>query len=637
MTRLDKHPVMLSSQPRDRKAAPVADRLWLGLMACASLTGCLFDRDTYEDRKAVFADADGDGFDVASGDCDDHNPDVRPGAVESCDGVDQDCDGNIDEDASDTVTWFLDGDGDGAGDGTEYTEACDPPSPSWVSSGDDCDDANAERFPGATETPYDGIDQDCDGSDLSDVDGDGFAGGVDGSDCDDTDPEVHPEASESWGNLLTDNDCDSELEPMEEGYGADTWFGEQEEAHFGERLAALGDVDGDGTTEFLASSVWNTDIGDFAGRVYIIGQGEPGAINGLPQVDPPTAFSGLGSSLSPTPDADADGIVDFFIGATLVDEGAGGVYLISSGELLDAQVLQAPRDALAVLEGEEPSAFFGSMTESMDLDGDGVDELLVGAPFASISGVREAGSVYVFAGTLDGTLSAEDADHRIDGGIPAGRIGNAILDAGDQDGDGRADLMISGEYGLTAAVLTADDLDGDIEDSALIRVYDPTDAAPEPTMVGDLDGDGRRDMAIFNEGMWTLTDLAGAIITDLDPDDVALQTGDDARFYQAEDLGDIDGDGKAETLVTIPDSPTDGGAVALLVPGAAWAESSRRSALELPYRAVPVRRDAFLGQRVRVVGDVDGDGRTDVAIGGYSGDRGALNTGSVALLPVPGE
>ena len=89
--------------------------------------------------------------------------------------------------------------------------------------------------------------------------------------------------------------------------------------------------------------------------------------------------------------------------------------------------------------------------------------------------------------------------------------------------------------------------------------------------------------------------------------------------------------------MTVPDYVADGGSLAVLVPGAEWSAMNRQITSELPYRAIPVRRDAFLGQRVRMVGDVDGDGRSDIALGSYSGDRGALNTGSVALLPVPEE
>ncbi|MED5372031.1 MAG: MopE-related protein [Myxococcota bacterium] len=69
----------------------------------------------------------------------------------------------------------------------------------------DCDDADASINPGASEVPYDGIDQDCDGADLTDVDGDGFDG--DDDDCDDEDAEVNPDATEIWYDD-TDQDCD---------------------------------------------------------------------------------------------------------------------------------------------------------------------------------------------------------------------------------------------------------------------------------------------------------------------------------------------------------------------------------------------------------------------------------------------
>ncbi len=132
-------------------------------------------------------DYDGDGYfdaDCGGADCDDFRAEVYPGADEVCDGFDDDCDGVL-----------LDGEDDPDHDGHL---ACDPESP-------DCDDEDPGSHPGGTEVPYDGVDQDCDGEDLVDVDGDGHPGPDE--DCDDEEPSVHPTAGEVCDDLV-DNDCD---------------------------------------------------------------------------------------------------------------------------------------------------------------------------------------------------------------------------------------------------------------------------------------------------------------------------------------------------------------------------------------------------------------------------------------------
>lgn len=107
-------------------------------------------------------DEDGVTAEGAGGDdCDDLRADVGPDQVERCDGVDNDCNGVVDDDAPDAPTWWSDADGDGFGvDGTG-TRACQAPADHGASAGD-CDDGADDVFPGATEKT-DGKDQDCDG------------------------------------------------------------------------------------------------------------------------------------------------------------------------------------------------------------------------------------------------------------------------------------------------------------------------------------------------------------------------------------------------------------------------------------------------------------------------------------------
>ncbi len=102
------------------------------------------------------------------------------------------------------ITFYGDADGDGYGDAGDTTEACEQPA-GTATNGDDCDDDDAGVHPGAAETPYDGVDNDCDaGTPDDDLDGDGF--GI-ADDCDDGDDAVHPAAVEVCGDGI-DNDCD---------------------------------------------------------------------------------------------------------------------------------------------------------------------------------------------------------------------------------------------------------------------------------------------------------------------------------------------------------------------------------------------------------------------------------------------
>jgi hypothetical protein len=151
--------------------------------------------------------------------------------VEVCDGIDQDCDGDIDGGAADATTWFADADEDGYGDPTLGDVSCDAPT-GWVADASDCDDTDALVAPGADEH-CEGTDEDCDGwvdndpidaTWYEDADGDGYGdastevttctpptGAVSVSgDCDDEDDSLSPGAVEACDGL--DQDCDDAID-----------------------------------------------------------------------------------------------------------------------------------------------------------------------------------------------------------------------------------------------------------------------------------------------------------------------------------------------------------------------------------------------------------------------------------------
>jgi len=121
-----------------------------------------FDSDTFGNPfESQIAVNQPSGFVADNTDCNDGDSAVNPGATELCDGVDNNCDGNIDEGL--TTTYYVDLDEDGFGSESDSGEEfCSDPGPGYSLTNDDCIDADPAINPGATEIPFDTIDNDCD-------------------------------------------------------------------------------------------------------------------------------------------------------------------------------------------------------------------------------------------------------------------------------------------------------------------------------------------------------------------------------------------------------------------------------------------------------------------------------------------
>jgi hypothetical protein len=214
-----------------------------------------------------------DGYAKTDDDCNDIDSSIHPYADEVCDEIDQDCDKTIDENALDAHTWYADVDQDGYGDAASPLASCELPE-DYCDNAGDCDDADGNMHPNATET-CDNRDEDCDGSvdenavDAGtwylDSDNDGYgdpheatvsctapSGTVEGStDCDDDDASIHPGVTETCDTV--DQDCDGSVD---EGLRV-TWY-----------LDSDGDTYGDPTTGVEACAQPSSSYVESAGDCY---------------------------------------------------------------------------------------------------------------------------------------------------------------------------------------------------------------------------------------------------------------------------------------------------------------------------------------------------------------------------------
>lgn len=647
-------------------------------------TGCLLDKQGYLDRRAELVDLDGDNV-QALDDCDDDDDTVFPGATETCDGVDEDCDGIVDNDASDATPWYRDADGDGHGSdaGSEAVVSCTAPTSAYSDLGDDCDDGDGDSFPGAHEVAYDDVDQDCDGVDLTDVDGDGYAssnaGGTDcddqeeavhpgatetpydgidqdcsgadsddldgdgsvgtqasGDDCDDTDASIAPGAGETWANGYTDNDCDGELEPATLYYGADAWLGEREGAEVGRRLSSLGDVTGDGLAEYLVAGPYDSDLYENGGIVYLVSGSEGGSLSSSHTLVAGGAWWFM-SDVDGGPDVDGDGLPDLAVSAAGYDNSRGRTWIVSGATLAAGTNLNPGDVALASVTGDAEVGYCGAAVSFLgDLMGDGQDWLAVGESYATVGENAEAGRIAAFAG-LGGDVSIDDGDIQAAGYYGAGHFGALLAPAGDIDGDGLDDYLVGFDSGDVAVILPGGVESPVVPDDAIFRLTRSNEDRVDAQMVGDVDGDGRNDLLALHDTSAAkfFTYLSANPVQVVEDATSVVDYGADSFGYASVDLGDLDGDGLGETFLPVQWSVGAETSLGGIWPGSFVTLGSSRPVEDASLQAVSLRQGSAFGYRAELSDDVDGDGAKDIILGGYGDPEAADLAGAVITITVP--
>jgi hypothetical protein len=209
----------------------------------------------------------------------------------------------------------------------------------------------------------------------------------------------------------------------------------------GTAVACCADLDGDGVGELAAGAPSDGYGGVGAGMVYGVSVTDTGIY--APVVVAGTAIWGttgaqLGAAVAAGADFDGDGNADLLVSAPLDDAGgvgAGAAYLLTTAGL-------GPADAMATytVRGADADLGIAASVSLSDLDGDGVGDLVLGAPASDLGGT-DAGAVFVFYGPGAGIVDSGDADGLLFGSA-GGRVGASVA-VGPIDGDPSADLWIA--------------------------------------------------------------------------------------------------------------------------------------------------------------------------------------------------
>ncbi len=521
----------------------------------------------------------------------------------------------------DPQPWFRDADGDGFGIASDTISACAAP-PGYVADATDCDDAHAEASPGATERLTDGVDDDCDGA-LARSPVDSLpTWSARGSQAGDV-TEVWVGTSVGSADITGDGTVDLVV---------GTWASVATEGGFRQAGALvfkgplLDSTAGEAIS--LASAVLTGDVGDGFALVC------------------------------PTGDLDGDGIGDLVVGAPFHDGYTGAAYVVRGP-------IEGWRDLAAdqALLGEGANAYFGQCTAPGDVDGDGLDDLLISAPNTE----QFRGAAYLFRGPVS-VEDATDAETIFRGEVNDEAVGNSVVGLGDLDGDGLPDFGITNynppdSIGVSAWLI-GDPLPGVMHprDVGVTVRYDVSGDGWAEGMtlnrLGDVTGDGYADVG-FGVGQCQQSNLIavmdGPFPTsgqfDLTTQYTTLLYSNNSGVKSftsfATGLGDWDGDGDGSGDLAIgnpyystPEAVAAYGCTEEY--GGCFEGAVFLVAGPLPVGAIDLETESDwlygiaehgeLGASLAGGGDLDDDGFPDLAMGAPYVDSGALSNAGMAFV-----